>query len=174
MTSKMRTMVTACGLATVAVCAGLGAAPAAAAKPDVFVLQLDETGWSRTSEDCGFDILVHVQGTIRFVDFVDGDGDLVRSLVTYPSLTYTFSNAETGTSVSSRSPDPEHYTWNADGSFTVQVTGLVMHFAIPGQGTVGQAGRFVVTIDPEGGETGSEPVGLDEDYHAALCQILAL
>ena len=49
-----------------------------------------------------------------------------------------------------------------------------MHLVVPGQGVEAvQAGRFVVTIDLNGDETVSEPVGRNDDYHAALCQVLA-
>lgn len=150
------------------------AAAAVAAPPQFFVVHVDDTFPSRTSEDCGFEILAHVEGTMRFTDFVDGDGVLTRTLATYPSLTYTFINAETGASVSSRSPDPEHYTWHADGSLTLWVTGLAMHWAVPGEGVIAaQSGRFVVTVDPDGEAAESEPVGRNDDYHAALCGILA-
>jgi hypothetical protein len=150
------------------------ATSALAAPPDRSSFAVDDTGLSRTSEDCGFDILVHVEGTIRVVDFLDGDGTNVRTLVTYPSLTYTFSNAETGESVTSRSPDPEHLTWNPDGSLSVTVTGLVMHWTVPGDGVVAaQSGRLTFTVDAEGHESGAEPVGRNDDYHAALCEILA-
>ena len=111
---------------------------------------------------------------MNFKDFVNRDGTVTRSLVTYPGLFFTFINAATGVSVTSRSPDPEHYHWNADGSFALTVTGLVMHLVVPGQGVVAaQAGRFVVTVDANGDETVSEPVGRNDDYHAALCQTLA-
>lgn len=155
----------------------LALAPATAsvaAPPEHFSLALDETGLSRTSEACGFDILVHVEGTVRFTDFLDRDGQNVRSLVTYPSLTYTFTNAETGESVASRSPDPEHYTWHPDGSFSVTVTGLVMHWTVRGEGVLSaQSGRFSFAIDAAGHESETEPVGRNDDYHAAMCEILA-
>jgi hypothetical protein len=125
-------------------------------------------------EQCGFDILLHLEGTMRFTDFVDRNGELTRSLVTYPRLFYTFINADTGESVASRSPDPEHYTWNSDGSFTIEVTGLVMHWVVPGSGVVAaQAGRFVITVDADGNAFESEPLGRSDDYHAALCEVLA-
>jgi hypothetical protein len=45
---------------------------------------------------------------------------------------------------------------------------------VPGQGVqAAQAGRFVITIDAEGNETAPEPVGRNDDYHAALCETLA-
>jgi hypothetical protein len=149
------------------------AASAVAAPPDRYSFAVDDTDLSRTSEECGFDILVHAEGTIRVLDFLDEDGNPVRTLVTYPGLTYTFSNLETGESVTSRSPDPEHVTWNADGSGSARVTGLVLHWRLPGEGSVGQAGMFTVSWDSEGNGDESEPVGLHEDYHAALCEILS-
>lgn len=149
------------------------ALPAVAATPQVNVFQIDDTFVSRTSEACGFEILLHLQGTFRAIDYVDRNGDVVRSLMTYPNVTYTFINSATGVSVTSHSPDPEHYTWNADGSLTLRVTGLVMHLGARGEAKVGTAGQILVTISPDGEATESAPVGLHEDYHAALCQILA-
>ena len=149
------------------------AASAVAAQPDRWSFSVDDTFLSRTSEDCGFDILLHLEGTIRGVDFLAGDGTPLRSLTTYPGLTYTFINATTGESVSSHSPDPEHWTWNADGSSTLRVTGLVLHWLVPGDGVTGQAGSFTVVFGTDGDETKIGQVGLDEDYHAALCEILA-
>ncbi len=147
---------------------------ATAAQPDRYRVHVDDTFLSQTSEACGFNILLHLEGTVAFTDFVNRDGTVTRSLVTYPALFFTFINQATGTSVSSRSPDPEHYRWNDDGSLTLIVTGLVMHLVVPGQGVeAAQAGRFVVTIDLTGDETVSEPVGRNDDYHAALCQVLA-
>jgi len=40
------------------------AAPAVAAPPDRWSFAVDDTFPSRTSEDCGFDILLHLEGTI--------------------------------------------------------------------------------------------------------------
>ena len=149
------------------------AASAVAAQPDRWSVSVDDTFPSRTSEDCGFDILLHLEGTVRGVDFYAGDGTHRRSLTTYPNLTYTFVNAVTGESVTSHSPDPEHWTWVADGSATLKVTGLVLHWLVPGDGVTGQAGSFTVVFGAEGDETKIAQVGLDEDYHAALCEILS-
>ena len=148
------------------------AGTAAAAPPDTFRQHIDDTFLSRNSEACGFDILLHLEGTISFKDFHDRDGSVTRSLTTYPALFYTFINAATGASVTSRSPDPEHFTWNPDGSFTLMATGLVMNIAGPGQRAI-QAGHFVVTVDANGEASESEPVGRNDDYHAALCEVLA-
>lgn len=110
-------------------------ATASAAPPSITVIEVDDTGYApKSSARCGFDILLHTQGTIRITDFYDRDGNLTRSLVVYPGLTYTFINAATGKSITSVSPDPEHYSFNPDGSFTLVVTGLIMHWVVPGQG----------------------------------------
>lgn len=161
--------------ATAAVLAVTGVATAgtaSAAPPERFTEHVDDTFLSRTSEECGFDILLHLEGTMTWTDFYDQNGELSRSLATYPGLFYTFINAATGESVTSRSPDPEHFAWNPDGSFTLQVTGLVMNLAGAGQRAI-QAGHFNVTIDAEGNASETEPLGRHDDYHAALCVILA-
>jgi hypothetical protein len=161
-------------VAAVATTGLITTAAAAAAPPDRSRVEVDDTFLSRTSEDCGFDILLHLEGSMVFTDFVDRNGQPTRSLVTYPKLFYTFSNAETGTSVTSRSPDVEHYTFAADGSLTITVTGLVMRIGVPGSGQQSiQAGRFVIAVDANGEATESEPVGRSDDYHAALCEVLA-
>ncbi len=151
------------------------ATAAAAAVPVRTVIEVDDTGYApKSSANCGFDILLHTEGTIRITDHYDGDGELVRSLVTYPGLTYTFINAATGESVTSVSPDPEHYTWNADGSFTIVVTGLVMHWVVPGEGVLGaDAGVLVITVAADGTATEEETGGHHEPRFPALCQILA-
>jgi len=149
------------------------AASAVAAQPDRYSFAVDDTFLSKTSKQCGFDILLHMEGTIRGLDFAAGDGTPLRSLTVYPSLTYTFINATTGESVTSPSPDPEHWTWNSDGTATLKVTGLVLHWVVPGDGVTGQAGTFTVVFDSNGDETKISQVGLDEDYHAALCEILS-
>jgi hypothetical protein len=159
--------------AAVAATGVLTAGSAAAAPPQRSTFQIDDTFLSGTSEDCGFDILLHLEGSIAVTDFVNGEGELVRSLVTYPSLFFTFINAETGTSVTSRSPDPEHTTFGDDGSMTIMVTGLVMRITVPGSGEQAiQAGRFVIRVDASGQAAEGEPVGRSDDYHAALCAAL--
>ena len=156
--------------------AALVLVPAAshAGPPERWSVEVDDSFVSqRLSTLCGFGVVTHIEGKVRGMNYVDRDGTFARSLVVYPSLTYTFANAETGETISSRSPDPEHFSYAADGSFTLKVTGLVMHFQIPGEGVIGQAGQFTVTVDAEGDESGTGPVGLNEDYHEAICEQLA-
>src|SRR5829696_5089237 len=82
--------------ATAVLLAAAGVATAgsvSAARPDRFAMHVDDTFLSGTSEDCGFDILLRLEGTITFTDFYDRDGEVSRSLATYPGLFYTFINA---------------------------------------------------------------------------------
>ncbi len=151
------------------------AATAAAGPPVHTVIAVDETAYARkSSAKCGFDILLRTEGTIRITEFSDRDRNLRRALVVYPGLTYTFINAATGKSVTSVSPDPEHYSFNEDGSFTLVVTGLIMHWVVPGQGVLGaDAGRLILTFDANGDLVSEEIVGLSAPRFPALCQILS-
>ena len=165
---------TALSLVMAAAAVSGAAGTASAASPHRSTVHVEDTFVSRTTEDCGFNILLHIEGTITVTEFADQAGTVIRALVTYPALFFTFSNEATGESVTSRSPDPEHYRWGTDGTLTLTVTGLVMHLVVPGEGVLAaQAGRFVITIDPNGNETVSEQVGRNDEYHAALCEILA-
>lgn len=163
-------------LATVALAALAPVATASAAPPDITVIHVDDEGYApKASARCGFDILLRTEGTIRITEFLDRDGDVRRSLTVYPGLTYTFINKATGKSITSVSPDPEHVTFNPDGSFTMRVTGLIMHWVVPGQGVLGaDAGPLVMTFDASG-ELISEVQtgGHHEPRFPALCQILA-
>ncbi len=94
------------------------AVPAAATPPVHTVIALDEAPECapKSSVRCGFDILFGVQGTIRITEFSDRDGNLDRVLIVSPGLTYMFVNAATGKSITSNSPDPEHYSFNSTAS----------------------------------------------------------
>ena len=163
-------------LTTLALVAAMPGATASAARPEITVIPVDDTGYAvKASARCGFDILLHTEGTIRIIEFTDRDDELRRSLTVYPGLTYTFINEATGKSITSVSPDPEHVTFNPDGSFTMRVTGLIMHWVVPGQGVLGaDAGPLVMTFDADG-ELVSEVQtgGHHEPRFPALCQILA-
>jgi hypothetical protein len=162
-------------LATLALAGLAPGATASAAPPDRTVVTVDEEGYAvKSSARCGFDILLRTKGTIRITEFRDRDGELRRSLTVYPGLTYTFTNQATGKSITSVSPDPEHVTFNPDGSFTMTVTGLIMHWVVPGQGVLGaDAGRLVMTIDANGELISEVQTGHHEPRFPALCQILA-
>ena len=58
-------------------------------------------------------------------------------------------------------------------SATLRVTGLVLHWPVPGSGVTGQAGSFTVVFGTDGEENKIGRVGPDEDHDAALCEILS-
>jgi hypothetical protein len=163
-------------LGTLALAAVLPGATSSAAPPDMTVIPVDDTAYAvKASARCGFDILLHTEGTIRITEFTDRTGEPRASLTVYPGLTYTFINQATGKSITSVSPDPEHVTINPDGSFTMRVTGLIMHWVVPGQGVLGaDAGPLVMTFDADGELVSELQTG---GHHVprfpALCEILA-
>lgn len=81
---------------------------------------------------CSFTVLVHVEGDIRHTHFFDQAGTEVRDLTVFPRFRVTFTNAETGKSISTVSPSVEHVTLNPDGSAVVAITGLSHHLIVGG------------------------------------------
>lgn len=108
-------------------------APAALAdQPAVTITQIDRTRTLAASPDtCPFPIVIHSTGTRRVTTY--SDGKVVTHLDDF-HLTYT--NPETGKSVSTALAGPEIVQPNGDGTVTVTVNGNNGHFTAPGQGTV--------------------------------------
>src|SRR5436190_19777729 len=97
---------------------------------------------------CAFPIEGHVTGIDQEALYLDAAGNLVRVIATFPRWRLTFTNLETGKSISTASPDPVKTQINADGSFTITIAGLQGHFSVPGQGTVVlDVGRVVIFFD---------------------------
>lgn len=88
--------------------------------------------------------------------FVDKNGNVVRLLETGTGSALTFTNEETGESVSFRSNGSvARITLNADGTSTVAVTGPSVTILFPtdvpaGPSTTLVAGRIVFTVDQAG------------------------
>lgn len=101
--------------------------------------------------DCGgFDLLEHVEGTVKISTHFDDDGNLIIELARF-RLRHTFINSETGESL--RTPDAgiDKITVNEDGSGTVAVVGTVGRLVLPGEGLVfAHLGKIVYDL-----ETGS-------------------
>jgi hypothetical protein len=77
---------------------------------------------------------IGLEGTARLTVFFDGDGNVVRTLGTFPRLKLSFS--ANGKTLSSASPAVDIDTFNEDGTTNVLIAGLLGHFSIPGQGIV--------------------------------------
>jgi hypothetical protein len=121
---------------------------------------------SFTWDDCGFTVEERLVGTLHFASWYDDAGNRTRQIVTAPGARITWTNTETGASVTSASPYAVHKTDNPDGSLTVAFTGL--SFALNGGGRAYvSSGRALVLFTEDGVEflAGSGP-------SADLCEAL--
>src|SRR5215207_10412042 len=82
--------------------------------------------------ECAFPVIVHVEGDTRHTHFFDQEGNEIRDLTVFPNFRVTFTNPETGKSITTPSPGVEHVTINPDGSFVVTLTGLGGHLIVGG------------------------------------------
>ena len=125
----MRRLALLLGLAAVAVLGPVGVARAV--PPEHFPVEhVDET--FTIEGECDFPVVVHVEGDIRHTHFFDQAGNEIRDLTVFPNFRVTFTNPETGKSISTVSPAVEHVTINPDGSFVVTLTGLGGHLIVGG------------------------------------------
>ena len=124
----MRKLVLLLGLAA-AVALGPGGI-ARAVPPEHSVEHVDET--IEDDAACSFTVLVHIEGNIRHTVFFDQAGNEVRELTVFPRFRVTFTNAETGKSISTVAPSVEHVTINPDGSALLAITGLSGHLIVGG------------------------------------------
>jgi hypothetical protein len=111
---------------------------ASAAKPVITTIPIDVTFFDEgASADCGFPIEFHVTGTLRIHQTFDETGTVVvEEKQTFSNWVQTYTNLDTGTSISSRSPSVVRLFFHEDGSFTVKVTGLSLAAIVPGEGVV--------------------------------------
>jgi hypothetical protein len=146
-------------------------APAGALQPDVSTITVDKL---ITIPDCGFDVELSTVGFITVHEFFDEQGNLEMDISNF-SLTQTFTNPETGESITTRNVGPDITSINQDGSSTVASIGLITNVVVPGQGKLsGVSGIIVTTLDAEGNEI--ETVfegGPHDDFVAAICTALA-
>jgi hypothetical protein len=148
---------------------------AAAGKPTFETIPIDESGPDEfLTEACGFPVEFGVAGTVK-VSVREGRGGTVYE-ITRVRLTRSFTNAETGETVTTRDVGVDKVTIAADGSATVAVIGLIARIVVPGEGLVGaETGRLVLFFEGPGDE---EPdvlfkAGHDDDVDAAICAALA-
>jgi hypothetical protein len=103
---------------------------ARAVPPEHSVEHVDET--FAIEDACSFTVLVHIEGDVRHMVFFDQAGNEVRELQVFPGFRVTFTNAETGKSISTVSPSVNHATINPDGSAVMAITGLSGHLIVGG------------------------------------------
>jgi hypothetical protein len=129
-----------------AIAAVLSAGAATAAPPQRTTFTIDDT--FTVDGICAFPIVEHAQGKAAIVEFVDRNGNVTRELDTTPGLKLSFS--ANGITLATASPSHGHWTFNADGTATLAVTGLSGHISVPGQGTIAlSAGRIVAVFSDD-------------------------
>lgn len=148
-----------------------------ASQPQTFIDHVNDTFVDQGLSDfCGFPIQFHVEGTIRVTYWEDPSGPaLYKEIQVYPTWAKSWTNLDTGTSVSTRGPSVIHITVNADESATIETTGLTIGFQQPGEGVAFiDTGRLTVFFsgpdDQDPDVTQTPPSG---DGATAICTLLA-
>src|SRR5262249_1894107 len=126
-------------------------APAASAdKPHRDVNPQDDFA---IDDQCSFPVLGHVDGLEINTIFVDKGDNPVKQIVVFPGNTLTFTNADTGTSITVRGTGSFQQRANADGSVAVKVTGHGFFAPNPLTGEPGLwylNGHASATVDADG------------------------
>jgi hypothetical protein len=145
----------------------LAVAPAKAATPFILKVPVDFTG---TSNDCGFTVVDHNEGSFTVHVFFDKNGDPKIEIDTY-ALKETWTNPANGMSLSTTDAGPLITTFHKDGTQTQAEIGLVTHVVLKGQGTIAaEVGRIVYTLDAAGEITGTLfEAGKNDDPFPAIC-----
>ena len=112
-----------------------------AAKPDLFVIPVDDTFVAGSCEE--FDVIEHVEGRIKVSTHIDNDGNFSMEIARF-SLRHTYTNSVTGASLRSQDVGIDKIVFEEDGSATVAVIGIIAHIVVPGEGPVfSHLGRIV-------------------------------
>jgi len=134
----------------------LAATPAWATPPQHFHQQFNlSVPDEELSAACGFDVIVVLAGNANTTLFYDQSGALVRSTVTGPTFTQSFTAPSTGKSIVSRQPFPVITDYTSGGAVgtpaVARATGLVFMLQ-PGVMFTGRQVFEAVVIDhtPEG------------------------
>jgi hypothetical protein len=128
------------------------AAPAAAAKPVMEKIQINDIGVvdEFLTEACGFEVLVDVTGHVIFRTWLDTDGNPIREVNNFAIQARFYTEAA---SFSTVDVGADRVTHNPDGSILLTVIGNIQPIQLPGLGLVYvDVGRTVLHItfpDPE-------------------------
>jgi hypothetical protein len=121
-----------------------------------------------TFDDCGFVVEEHDVANLHFISWHDASGVRRRQVVLAPGARITWTNTETGASISTANPFTVHKTDNPDGSSTIGFTGLAF-VATGGGAAYVDSGRELIVFSPD---TGVEPLS-SVGPNADLCEALA-
>ena len=126
---------------------------------------------------CDFGLRVKISGgTQVYKEFVDKNGNVVRSLSAGKGSDLLFMNLETGATFSLKANGSvSHITYNPDGSYTQTTTGHNVLIFFPtdvpaGPSTTQYVGRVVFTVDLNQVFTLQEVSGKSTDICAALSE----
>lgn len=148
----------------VAMSLSAAATVAGAAAPAREWVPIDETF---TFGGCGFPVQERDQLLLHFLTWTDGSGNRTRQLVLAPGARITYTNPDTGASVTAANPFVVHKAYNPDGSATIAFTGLVFAMHDGGQAYV-DSGREVIVF-ADGSVQPVSSAGPTDD----LCEALA-
>jgi hypothetical protein len=125
------------------------AVPASANTKTMSILHIDSRYVDRRT--CDFPIRVHEFGPFKIADYYDGDGRLVKEILTAGAGgPFTFTDTANGTTLTMQMQSaPIVTTYNADGTVrTEAINGLEWKFTAPGGGIVLlDTGRLVLDGD---------------------------
>jgi hypothetical protein len=125
------------------------------------------------TDQCAFPVLGHVEGSEIITTFTDRAGNPVKQIGVFPGNTLTFTNLDTGESITVVATGSFHVQAEPDGSVTVMVTGHGPFVPNPITGEPGiwylNGGRVVATFDAEGNMTSVDATG----NLVNLCALLA-
>ena len=100
----------------------LAVAPAATANKPIREINPAQKDFVITDQ-CAFPVLAHVEGREIITTFTDRAGNPVRQIGVFPGNTLTFTNLDTGESITVVATGPFHVKAKRDGSVSVTVTG---------------------------------------------------
>jgi hypothetical protein len=146
-------------------------APVSAAKPEFFTIPVDVT-FERGACD-GFTVIERVTGLLKFSTHLDQDGNFVMGIVLFIGGRHTFTNSETGTTLSSPDIGIDKTTISQDGSTIVASMAFETRVVVPGEGLVyARIGKIV--FNENTGEVLFEAGQHDDtaDLLPALCSAL--
>jgi hypothetical protein len=125
------------------------AAPAAATPPSVVVEQVDRTRTIPAGALCDFDVVLHSEGTSRTTTYTDQQGAFDRFAVHLSHWKTSFTNPETGGTISTVLAGPVIVEALDDGTALVRIPGNDGLLVVPGQGPVYSDNGLIVYIAPD-------------------------
>jgi hypothetical protein len=145
-------------LSTVLICLALAPA-ASAAKPSREINRQDDVV---ITDQCDFPVLGHIEGIEIIKTWTDDAGNPVKQIVTFPGNKLTFTNLDSGTSVTVAGTGSSQLRAEPDGSISARSMGHGPFFPHPITGEPGiwyLSGQGRATLDSQGNVTSAQVSG---------------